>query len=341
MTRSRQVLFAAVTVIGMTGVLLVGLVAVDMALHKRYEAMVGLNIRGYRGPVARRKRPGEQRVVVLGGSTAFGYGVPWQESFPAVLERQLNARRREQGRGPISVVNLAYNSEGAYAFWFTLRDYASLGYDAAIFYTGYNDLSPGNTYVFRQTSPIFKLTGYLPILPMICREKAMALRYGGNIEAGYRGEKTVFRPNLTQRATASALEAAVRISNSLDRQLGQLSSRSEPIAEATTPVACGEPWRAYCRSIERAVTLLLDRQKRVLIVDQPDITEAQADQQRALLAMLTERFGGNPAVQHVSLGKTVDVKDPSMAYDGMHLTASGNARIAEALVQPTLDLLQQ
>ena len=34
-----------------------------------------------------RKRPGELRVVMLGGSTVFGYGVAWDESIARYLER--------------------------------------------------------------------------------------------------------------------------------------------------------------------------------------------------------------------------------------------------------------
>src|SRR5438874_525530 len=75
-------------------------------------------------------------------------------------------------------------------------------------YSGANDLPTPNLTVYRHTSPIFRLFGYMPILPLVLREKSMVIMYGGNLEAAYLGEKTVFRPNLAKRTTASAMAAA-------------------------------------------------------------------------------------------------------------------------------------
>src|SRR5206468_3133579 len=86
------------------------LLGVDMYLHTRVQTAGSVNIWGYRGPVVGRKQPGETRVVVLGGSTAFGYGVPWNEAFPYYLEQMLNARAR---RPEFRVVNLGAPSQGA------------------------------------------------------------------------------------------------------------------------------------------------------------------------------------------------------------------------------------
>ena len=96
-------------------------------------------------------------------------------------------------------MNLGYNNEGAYSLRFTLEDYLWLDYDAAILYEGYNDvvLNPpeANRQVFRRDSPVFRWTGYLPIFPVIFKEKAAALRSGGETGAAYTdAAKTVFRP---------------------------------------------------------------------------------------------------------------------------------------------------
>lgn len=73
MTKRRFAAFATGTVFG-TVVLLAGvLLAADLYAHHRVERSVGVNRPGYRGPVAGRKQPGEPRVVMLGGSTVFGY----------------------------------------------------------------------------------------------------------------------------------------------------------------------------------------------------------------------------------------------------------------------------
>jgi hypothetical protein len=114
------------------------MLAVDMYLHRKYEKSAGFNIWGYRGPAVGSKTAGEYRVALLGGSSAYGYGVDWNESIAAVLERLLAGR----SAGPFQrfiVVNLGYNNEGAYSFRFTLADYLSLDYDVACLYEGYND----------------------------------------------------------------------------------------------------------------------------------------------------------------------------------------------------------
>src|SRR5262245_13147080 len=79
------------------------LVAADLVVHQTKSAV---NIWGYRGPILGRKAAQERRLAVLGESTAFGYGVKWNEAFPAYLETQLNARAPAGRR--ITVANLAY-----------------------------------------------------------------------------------------------------------------------------------------------------------------------------------------------------------------------------------------
>src|SRR5689334_15479584 len=131
-------------------VMIMGLLLVaDLIVHHRAEKSAGLNRYGYRGPVIGRKQPGELRVAMVGGSTTFGYGVAWNESIPAYLESKLKQRL---GR-PVSVVNLGFNNEGAYAFLPNLQDFAYLDYDVIILYEGYNDLGGDerpNRSVFRR-----------------------------------------------------------------------------------------------------------------------------------------------------------------------------------------------
>jgi hypothetical protein len=82
----------------------VTLLAVDVYLHRRFEKSAGFNIWGYRGPVVPKKQPGEYRVVMLGGSAAYGYGVTWDQAIPAVVERRLAGRTQSPAR--VSVINL-------------------------------------------------------------------------------------------------------------------------------------------------------------------------------------------------------------------------------------------
>src|SRR5476649_159765 len=136
MTQKKYVVFALLAMTLAAGVSLAALLGVDVYYHHKLEASAGLNVWGYRGPTVGRKQPGERRIVMVGESTTFGYGVHWQEAVPAVLQDLL--RRHDASAKPVTVVNLGYNNEGARSYRFTLQDYAYLNYDVVVFYSGYN-----------------------------------------------------------------------------------------------------------------------------------------------------------------------------------------------------------
>jgi hypothetical protein len=349
LSRRKLIAFAAITALVPVLLITLALLGLDFYLHHRAERSAGLNRWGYRGPVVGSKQPGETRIAVLGGSTAFGYGVPWFEAAPAVLERELNTQR--PGQSPVSVVNLGFNNEGAYAYRPTLDDFRFLDYDVAVLFDGYNDMAGDvgrNTALFRHDSPIFRLTGYYPILPLVFAEKAMVLRTGGDLNAGYaayRGERqTVFKPSLADRASASALESAAAVSDSLGRQLDRLSAPSEakglntPALRATAS-GCAFPWTFYCESMHEAVRHSLDLGKRVVVVLQPRLPDPtrvkHMEQQQALTDMLTRSFAADSRFLLVDLSGAVDVSDRNYCFDGMHLSTDGIKREVAALVAAT------
>jgi hypothetical protein len=349
MTLSRRKFFAfALTAMSLSVIVaMVLLLVADLFVHYRAERSAGLNRWGYRGPVASSKKSGQLRAVMLGGSTVFGYGVQWDQSIPANLERTLNASR------PFSVVNLGFNNEGAYSFVPTLRDFEYLDYDIVVLYEGYNDM-PGdegpNTSVFRHNSAVFRLTGYFPILPLYLDEKAMMLRYGGDLGAAYaanRGEtpKTVFRPNIAARTSAAALDTVALVTNSLGAQLGKLSKVEAPAYARVSRIGCSFPWVNYCDSVHAAVREMLSKGKRVLVVGQPRMSEGMAPthakQQRMLGAMIRSEFASQPQVAYVDLGEAVDLTDVHFTFDSMHLNADGNRQLAEALAPHVLALAAQ
>ncbi|MBL8202135.1 MAG: SGNH/GDSL hydrolase family protein [Chromatiales bacterium] len=77
-----------------------------------YDVRITTNSAGMRGPreYALERPPGVQRVMILGDSFAFGYGVEDGEVVSAVLEGLLDARR--PGAGRHEVVNLAVSGFG-------------------------------------------------------------------------------------------------------------------------------------------------------------------------------------------------------------------------------------
>jgi lysophospholipase L1-like esterase len=90
----------------------------------------------------------------------------------------------------------------------------------------------------------------------------------------------------------------------------------------------------------RAVTHARAHARLVLIVNQPYLTQRWVEEQRVLQEMLAERFASDRLVHYLDLGWSVDLHDPSMAYDGVHLTPRGNQHIADLLADYTEELLK-
>jgi hypothetical protein len=305
------------------------LLAADVYLHQKYQDRSAVNIWGYRGPTVGAKAPGEFRIVVAGGSAAFGYGLAWNEAFPFFLEQQLNAGA--QAGTQYRIVNLAFNAEAAVSFAPTLDDYEYLDYDLAILYEGYNDLpEQPRTIVFRRQSAVFNATGYMPLLPMVLREKYFDWRYDGDIGKGYRAgdtPQTVFRP--ADKAAAAAAAA------SLEQQVGGLSDGTRAVTTRS-----GDVWRAYCASVLDGVRAGRERGALVLVAAQPFVSDRHVEQQSALRGAIAERFGDDAGVAYANFGRLIDLRDASMAFDGVHLTVAGNRVLADAFAPAVLALIE-
>jgi hypothetical protein len=348
-SRRRRIGYALMAMAIAVAAPVLALLAVDIYLHGKFEKSAGLNVWGYRGPSAGRKRPGEYRIAVLGGSAAYGYGTNWDEAMPAMLARELGGRRAGRFER-FRVVNLGYNNEGAYSFKPTLQDYASLRYDLACLYEGYNDLmgdlGPPNVAVFRHDSAVFRLTGYMPIFPLVFKEKAAMLLYG-DAGAMYRhSDKTVFHAGVAARAAAGVLDSTASIGESLERQLGKVAAEPAHAVQVDQSTGCKTPWQRYCRSVQDAVDYALHAGTQVLVATQPyaaspSVRPRHIEQQAEMAGMLTRKFGGDARVAYVDLGPIVDLRDPKLSFDQMHLTPAGNQRVARALVDTVLKLAGQ
>ena len=293
----------------------------DLYLHRKH----GINFWGYRGPAVGKKQPGEKRIAVLGGSTTWGFGLQAGQDFPAQLQLMLAHDQSASGM-TIKVLNLGFNNEGAYSFTQTLNDYDYLDTDVVIFYSGYNDLDGPNYYNFRHRSPIFSLTGYLPLLPSLTVDKLSVWEQ----QLTGRNEKVVFRPPQSGQRSDS---------RTLRPQLREPEPRASP-GENQMSAACSPKWQFYCERIVAASELALAKGKRVLIVGEPYIRTDHVEEQFELERMLRVRFAAEPHLRYLNLGRAVDLGDQSLCWDGMHLTEEGNRRIAAALTQPVLEMLR-
>ena len=314
--RRPAVYIAALLVLSIVATLACFILA-DFYLHYRQ----GINLSGYRGPSVGKKRPGEVRIAVVGGSTTWGYGLPWYQSFPAQLEGLL----RQSSAHEVRVLNLGFNSEGAYSFGFTLRDYESLDYDIVVIYSGYNDQAPEpNRAVFRGDSPTFALTGYMPLLPSFVREKFERLTH----HTSKSPRKTVFVPPSTSNIGGKTNE---EVATALRAQMAALEKLPSRVLDPTPGADCSQRWAFYCEQIKNTIEFSLARGKRVVVVTEPYIGAIYIDQQREMAAMLAKRWSNRTEVRYVNLGSAIDLGDPTLCWDGMHLTEEGNRRIAQAL----------
>jgi hypothetical protein len=312
-----------------------GLLAADLYLHRKYERTSLVNVWGYRGPTRGAKQRGEFRVAVLGGSAAFGFGVNWDEAMPQYLEQRLNATGTGEGSSlgvaRFSVVNLAFNAESSASFRPTLEDYRFLDYDLAVLYEGYNDLlDQPKADSFRRSSLMFRWTGYMPVLPLVAREKYFEWRYRGDIAQGYRERsdaRTVFRPGDARAAAEAAASLAAR--------LGTLSGSPE-----TVTASCESDWMAYCSTVIDAVRAARANGTPVLVASQPFISDRHMRQQAALQGAVAAAFGGDPGVRFANLGRSIDMQDTAQAFDGLHLTPEGNRRLAVAMAPEVMSLVE-
>jgi len=347
LTRRKKIVFALIAMSLSFFAMFLVLFVADLFLHSRAERSAGLNRYGYRGPVVARKRPGELRVAVLGGSTVFGYGVAWNESVPALLEPKLRARL---GRD-VSVVNLGYNNEGAYSFVPNLEDFAYMDYDAIVLYEGYNDLTGDesvNTSVYRRNSAVFRLTGYFPILSLYLDEKAMMLRNGNNLNAAYDSARsdgpTVFRPTLAQRTSAGAMETVSSMARALDAQLSKVATDQRASLTKVSALGCSSPWINYCESIAAAIRFGRARGDAVVVGSQPTLVleharDVHSKQQAMLAEMVRSNFSSDKGVVWADLSAIVDLTAPNVTFDAMHLNPEANAAVAAGLVEPLASAL--
>jgi lysophospholipase L1-like esterase len=350
LSRRRKIAYALVACVVALAGGVSAILALDVYVHHRVQYEAGVNIWGYRGDPVGRKKPGETRIIVLGGSTAFGYGLPWNQSWPYYLEEKI-ARASHAG-GPVSVVNLGIPTDTAQTFVSTLDSYAYLDADIAMFYEGYNDLGttvnpPKNTtnpavshyLAWRYQSPVFRWTGYFPILPLVLNEKAQLMLKGHIIGTGTDSAPVTFRPDLATRATAGAMKSAADLTVAIERRLGTLTGVHAP-RSGVVEAGCGR-WRDYCGAIEAAVQHALARGQIAVVITQPYVSDLHIDQQETMAAMMARKFGDNPRVRYVNLGRVVDMTDHSINYDGLHLVARGNERLADALLPVALELVER
>ncbi len=259
---------------------------------------------GYRGRIVGPKAANEVRVIAIGGSTTYGYTVEAQDAYPAQLERILN----ERNSVPVSVANLGHLSDSSVCYEPNYRDYRYLDGDIVILYEGYNDVKPtrrSEQDCYRQSSPIFRTTGLLPLFPVYARERWYKLRYG-DIETGYR----------------HAMEAEVR-------RRGEVVPPSEE-----------EAYRNYERHVLAFVGARLTEGKGVVFASQPYLGNPVHLEQQARIRMALQAFMAHPQFRYQDfLYLFGGVWDPAWFNEQMWLNRDGNRVLATKLAEPVRQLM--
>jgi len=277
----------------------------DLALHSRTETAGGVNKWGYRGPVLQQKQPDEIRIAVVGGRLAYGSGVSWEQTFPAVLQRYVRQTwRRNHVERPVSVANLAAADDSAPSYAATLEDYDYLQADIVLVVDEHDGTPPDRVFAdgWRRRSIVYRLTGYLPALP------------DGLFE----------RPSLA--AMVATLDA------SLDG--GMLGPTH---VNATNDAGV---WTMYCEAVDRVVGRTLGAGRYAIVVTPPYRTAGDITRQAALSTALASR-AGTATLRYINLGTLMDLRNPAMSFDGVHLTPLGHEQVAEALTNPLLEIMSR
>lgn len=318
----KTVLFGSIIVVFSILLAFAGILVLDLYMHYRLSGQQGYNYRGYRGEVLASKKSGEYRVGCFGGSTTYGYGVPQGESWPALLDRLLSGNK-------MRVQNFGMNTQGIYGISHDVKYYAGQEYDLAIIYEGYNDSSPNkfNTSNFRGHNVIFRYFGYMPILGTYLSEKTMILKYGiENLNNAYSGKvddetarkehPVKFQLGLTMGKLSDLMK---RVNNKLNE--------SNLMAEES--IRKGEnPFVPYIAYLTKTFDWLISHDKKIIYACQPGLYNSV--QQRLVRDLIKRKFADK--VLYVNLSDAVDLSDEKLCFDGVHLTAAGNAVIARSLL---------
>jgi hypothetical protein len=295
-------------------------ITADLIAHTHVERRGGVNVWGYRGPVAHRPQPEEIRIAVVGGTRAFSWGGAASESVPAAIRWMVTLttdRAGEQLR-PIVEVNLGALGAASSTYASTLLHYAYLKPDYICIY---DDLGRESGLSSRRRSLVFALSGYAPALPLALEEKGMALRYG-SVRAGY-GDAVVREPGPARRAAGRLLMTAGRTIRRVD--------------ESLPPVAAGD----YVDGMVAAVDAARRIARGVVVAVGPAETERDRQHLGALQARLAASLARDRAIRLIDLTSVQSLQAPGLFLDGYDYSAEGRSRIAAAITPSLLELIER
>jgi lysophospholipase L1-like esterase len=285
-----------------------------------FDIEVAINAQGFRGPETTHARAsGSRRVVLLGDSHAWGFGVEEEQSFARLLEQLIPN---------LQVVNLGVSG---YSTDQELLLYQEEGHryetDVVMLVVAHNDLR-GNTRTIESSvygKPRFLLEGDDLVLE------------NHPVPAPNRWKQLAFELS----ARSYLLTRAMRVVDQLRRDADVATGPSPSSAEARARLHSQPfPWSPAHRIMARLI-LELERQVKAHGRPAPALLVVLADLRNGLGTEIAEylRARGIPAV-------ALDPHIPPIGSawhlpDGLHWTAAGHRRVAEILAEPVRELLSR
>ena len=281
--------------------------AADLGAHKRVETLGGLNIRGYRGPVALARQPNELRVVFVGGTRAFGWGEPLSGTAVMAVRFELTRvlDRPNRPLQPIVAINLGQLGARPESYPATLDHFSYLRPDYICIFDDLGDVGPNRAF---DASGVYALTGYRPMLPLVMYEKG-----------------TVTRP----RVIGAGLEHVGSAMAAVDRTLARIAGVRDNV-----PPSASSP-DAYAAAMLAAIETAHQKAKGVVVVLSPIDTAEQRKNWRAL----RQRMPMPSWLRVVDLNDRAGMHDPSLRLDGFSFGTNAASIVGEAIAPALLDLI--
>lgn len=276
------------------------MIVADQFAHTRVQAMAGVNSWGYRGAVAPMKAAGEIRIAVIGGDHAFGWGVAPEETTAAYLRAVISRRLAANDRATTSAMNLGALGLPARAYADRIAHYAYLAPDVICLYIDLADRNDG-AILPPGDSTITALTGYVPMLPLLLRDKGRAMTMAGNEIAG------------------SAVGAFGGLLRNTDLALHSWVSR--PVPASTT----------RREALRLALDAALAWARAVVTVVPMPVAPSEWPAHRDAMDLFTARAAIDPRLRTVDLSTIDRLSDPQLRLDGYNLGAAGQSLAANAI----------
>lgn len=283
-------------------IILTSVIFLDIKIGEKMNfKYAGYNYKGYRGEIKGLKKNDFKRIITLGGSTTFGYGTTYQESWPYLLEQLFEKKKYK-----IDIVNLGLQSNTIRGILLDLNHYDYLDFDIAIIYSGYNDCHyKGLSEVLtRHENFFFKNFGYLPIIQTYLVEKTILL-LGKNINEFYASGKKSFIMCDDQS-----------IKNISDEDINKFKNKIN---------------NNYLKHFRKVIEKLISKNKIVIVMHQPLMNTTGGKLQKIQKDQLKKMLSQYEIVKQVDTNNLLDVSNKDLFFDNQHLKYKGNLIISNLL----------